>query len=230
MQADILPELSKWSRPAACTCSDVPAALQAKRKDSHSIACRRTDVDMFCKDCQVVQDECEGVPWKTEQKKREDKDEKKKTVMKNQTKTYQTKNDDRTRRSWKPGWPECRTVRARWRIRKCPICKSESNRAAEKKMSLPAAHLYAYQVYLDTKILPSHFPSRRGPFSQLRTLPRKNRANASVGQKIWREPRISSLFVWRNKRWRPCRLRFSGCSCAGLPIFQLRIASMSWQS
>ena len=39
---------------------------------------RRTDVDMFCKDCQVVQDECEGVPWKTEQKKREDKDEKKK--------------------------------------------------------------------------------------------------------------------------------------------------------
>ena len=104
MQADILSELSKWSRPAACTCSDVPAALQAKRKDSHSIACRRTDVDMFCKDCQVVQDECEGVPWKTEQKKREDKeDEKKKkkkeTVMKNQTKTYQTKNDDRTRRS-----------------------------------------------------------------------------------------------------------------------------------
>ena len=78
MQADILPEVSKWSRPAACTCSNVPAALQAKRKDSHSIACRRTDVDMFCKDCQVVQDECEGVPWKTEQKKREDKDEKKK--------------------------------------------------------------------------------------------------------------------------------------------------------
>ena len=77
MQADILPEVSKWSRPAACTCSDVPAALQAKRKDSHSIACRRTDVDMFCKDCQVVQDECEGVPWKTEQKKREDNDEKK---------------------------------------------------------------------------------------------------------------------------------------------------------
>ena len=61
---------------------------------------RRTDVDMFCKDCQAVQDECEGVPWKTEQKKREDKDEKKKKkVMKNQTKTYQTKNDDRTRRS-----------------------------------------------------------------------------------------------------------------------------------
>ena len=60
--------------------------------------------------------------------------------------------------------------------------------------------------------------------------PEKNRANASVGQKIWREPRISSLFVWRNKRWRPCRLRFSGCSCAGLPIFQLRIASMSGQS
>ena len=78
----------------------MPAALMAKRKDSHSIACRRTDVDMFCrKDCQVVQDECEGVPWKTEQKKREDKDEKKKKVMTNQTKTYQTKNDDRTRRS-----------------------------------------------------------------------------------------------------------------------------------
>ena len=38
---------------------------------------------------------------------------KKKTVMKNQTKTYQTKNDDRTRRSWKPGWPECRTASAR---------------------------------------------------------------------------------------------------------------------
>ena len=54
------------------------AALQAKRKNSHSIACRRTDVDMFCKDCQIVQDECEGVPWKTEQKRREDKDEKKK--------------------------------------------------------------------------------------------------------------------------------------------------------
>ena len=81
MQADILSELSLGSRPAACTCSDVPAALQAKRKpqDSHSgsIACRRTDVDMFCKDCQVVQDECGGVPWKTEQKKREGKDEKK---------------------------------------------------------------------------------------------------------------------------------------------------------
>ena len=60
--------------------------------------------------------------------------------------------------------------------------------------------------------------------------PEKNRANASVGQKIWRAPRISSLFEWRNKRWRPCRLRFSGCSCAGLPIFQLRIASMSGQS
>ena len=45
-----------WSRPAAC--SDVPAALTAKRKDSHSIACRRTDVDRVCKDCQVslVQD------------------------------------------------------------------------------------------------------------------------------------------------------------------------------
>ena len=37
---------------------------------------------------------------------------------------------------------------------------------------------------------------------------KKNRANASVGQKIWREPRISSLFVWRNKRWRSCRLHF----------------------
>ena len=60
--------------------------------------------------------------------------------------------------------------------------------------------------------------------------PEKNRANANVGQKIWREPRISSLFVWRNKRWRPCPLRFSGCSCAGLPIFQLRMASMSGQS
>ena len=60
--------------------------------------------------------------------------------------------------------------------------------------------------------------------------PEKNRANASVGRKIWREPRISSLFVWRNKRWRPCRLHFSGCSCAGIPIFQLRIASMSGQS
>ena len=60
--------------------------------------------------------------------------------------------------------------------------------------------------------------------------PEKNRANASVGQKIWREPRICSLFVWRNKRWRPCRLRFSGCSGARLPIFQLRISSMSGQS
>ena len=60
--------------------------------------------------------------------------------------------------------------------------------------------------------------------------PKKNRANASVGQKVWREPRISSLFVWRNRRWRPCRLRFSGCSCAGLPIFQLRMANMSGQS
>ena len=77
MQTDILPELSKWSRPAACTCSDVPVALQAKRKDSHSIACQRTDDDMFCKDCQVVQDECEGVPFTTEQKKREDKMKKK---------------------------------------------------------------------------------------------------------------------------------------------------------
>ena len=60
--------------------------------------------------------------------------------------------------------------------------------------------------------------------------PQKNRANASVGQKIWREPRISSLFVWRNKRWRPCGLCLSGCSCSGLPIFQLRMASMSGQS
>ena len=60
--------------------------------------------------------------------------------------------------------------------------------------------------------------------------PEKKPANASVGQKIWREPWISSLFEWRNKRWRPCRLRFSGCSYAGLPIFQLRIASMSGQS
>ena len=77
MQADILSELSKWSRPAAC--SDVPAALTAKRKDSHFIACRWTDVDMFCKGCLVVQAECEGVPWKTEQKKREDKDGKKRS-------------------------------------------------------------------------------------------------------------------------------------------------------
>ena len=91
MQADILPEVSKWSRPAACTCSDVPAALQAKRKDSHSIACRRTDVDMFCKDCQVVQDECEGVPWKTEQKKREDKDEKKKRSWRTKRKLIRRK-------------------------------------------------------------------------------------------------------------------------------------------
>ena len=60
--------------------------------------------------------------------------------------------------------------------------------------------------------------------------PEKNRANASVGQKIWREPRISSLFAWRNKRLRPCGLRFSGCSCAGLPILQLWIASMFGQS
>ena len=29
--------------------------------------------------------------------------------MTNQTKNYQTKNDHRTRRSWKPGWPECRS-------------------------------------------------------------------------------------------------------------------------
>ena len=56
---------------------------------------------------------------------------------------------------------------------------------------------------------------------------KKPRRNASVGQKIWREARISSLFVWRHKRWRPCGLCISGCSCAGLPIFQLRIASMS---
>ena len=53
MQADILLE-PRRSRPAACL--DVPAALTAKRKDSHSVACRRTDVDMFCKDRQVVQD------------------------------------------------------------------------------------------------------------------------------------------------------------------------------
>ena len=43
-------------------------------------------VDMFCKDCQVVQDESEGVPWKTEQKKRDDKDWKKRSWS-NQTKT-----------------------------------------------------------------------------------------------------------------------------------------------
>ena len=46
-QAYTLSELSKRSRPAAC--SDVPAALTAKKKGSHSIACRRTDVDMFYK-------------------------------------------------------------------------------------------------------------------------------------------------------------------------------------
>ena len=68
MQADILSELSKSSRPAAC--SDVPAALTAKRKDSHSIAYQQTDVHMFCKDCQVVHDECEDVSWKTEQTKK----------------------------------------------------------------------------------------------------------------------------------------------------------------
>ena len=61
------------------------------RKDSHSIACRRTDVDMFCKDCQVVQDECEGVPWKTEQKKREDKDEKKKRSWRTKRKLIRRK-------------------------------------------------------------------------------------------------------------------------------------------
>ena len=74
MQVDILSELSKSSRPAAR--SDVPAALMSKRKDFHSIACRQTDVHMYCKDCQVVQDECKHVPWKTEQAKREDKYEK----------------------------------------------------------------------------------------------------------------------------------------------------------
>ena len=83
-----------------------------KRLSFHRL--RQTDVHMFCKDCQVVQDECEDVPWKTEQTKREDKDEKKnKTVMTNQTKTYQTKNDDRTRRSWNPGWPDCRKATAK---------------------------------------------------------------------------------------------------------------------
>ena len=74
MQAYILSELSKRSRPFAC--SDIPAALTAKKKGSHSVACRRTDADMYWKDCKVVQDWCGGIPWKTKQQtKREDKDE-----------------------------------------------------------------------------------------------------------------------------------------------------------
>ena len=88
MQADILSGLSKWSRPAAC--SDVLAALAAKRKDSHSIACRRTDV-------------LQGLPsstirmWRRSLEDRTDKERRRrwkknnKTVMTNQTKTYQTK-------------------------------------------------------------------------------------------------------------------------------------------
>ena len=52
---------------------------------------------------------------------------------------------------------------------------------------------------------------------------KKKRANASVGQNIWCEPRISSLFVQRNKRRCPCGLCISGCSCAGLPIFSRRL-------
>ena len=54
---------------------------------------------------------------------------------------------------------------------------------------------------------------------------RKNFARTGcVGQKIWREPRFSGLFVLRSKSWRPCEGCLLGCSCAGLPIFQLQIA------
>ena len=45
-----------------------------------------------------------------------------------------------------------------------------------------------------------------------------------VGQKIWREPRFSGLFVLRSKSCRPCDGCLLGCSCDDLPIFQLRIA------
>ena len=54
---------------------------------------------------------------------------------------------------------------------------------------------------------------------------RKNFARTGcVGQKIWREPRFSGLFILRSKSWRPCEGCLLGCSCAGLPIFQLKIA------
>ena len=54
---------------------------------------------------------------------------------------------------------------------------------------------------------------------------RKNFARTGcVGQKIWREPRFSGLFVLRSKSWRLCEGCLLGCSCAGLPIFQLKIA------
>ena len=54
---------------------------------------------------------------------------------------------------------------------------------------------------------------------------RKNFARTGcVGQKIWREPRFSGLFILRSKSRRPCEGCLLGCSCAGLPIFQLKIA------
>ena len=83
MQADILSELSKWSRPAAC--SDVPAALTAKRKDFHSIACRRVDVVCFARIAKYLTN---VKAFRGRQNRQREKTKmKKKTAMTNQTKT-----------------------------------------------------------------------------------------------------------------------------------------------
>ena len=64
----------------------------------------------------------------------------------------------------------------------------------------------------------------RSPCSQLTHVTKNFARTGCVGQKIWREPRFSGLFVLRSKSWRPCEGCLVGCSCAGLPIFQLRLA------
>ena len=129
----------------------------------------------------------------------------------------------------------------RWRRKvteRPPCCASEGCRMAKFSLTHDAVQTPSTSMWFAARDRPVAFmysavqtPSASIDLSHnCARDPEKNRANASVGQKIWREPRISSLFVWRNKRLRPCRLRFSGYSCAGLPIFQLRIARMSGQS
>ena len=70
----------------------------------------------------------------------------------------------------------------------------------------------------------SHFPQTLLATAHL-TL-KKNRANASVGEKIWRVPRISSLSYGKTRDGVLVDIVYS--SCTGLPIFLLKIPVYVW--
>ena len=120
-------ELSKWSWLLSVRMCQL-LWRQSERTPIPSLGL--IDVDRFCKDCQV-QDLCEGVPRKTEPTKREhvdiDKKRKRRRRRKKkgwtiQTKTFQTKNDDRTRSSsmktWLAGlWKSLSNVNTNTRVR-----------------------------------------------------------------------------------------------------------------